>query len=445
MKSCPPDKILNPATNRCVSKTGAIGKKLIGLVKTKVIKIDCPPDKILNPITKRCVSKTGAIGKKLIGLVSKSSMKPKNSDRAKVESLYGRPNKNKLSVLLKNTFKLFPIDHSLDKTQVRKFIEACDPEVRKIAQKLIDNTDHISFEKFLARMNTCIYHMISIVKADRPVFVYLGIDLNEVKKKSNYWLYLYVKEFIRYITNNKKKVILTTEMNNPLLKKDDVVVLIDDCIYSGMQMGDTIYNIKNTIPNDNLYYLLVPYMSTKSIEVIKNNFAANYKLATSKLIITPHHYNLKLTNDILNDNEIDIIGKYYILYYASFRGKYLIYFDHKLADTVSTITHFYLGVVPSNENIKAFEKAKEINQDYYKKGNLEKALKFNSYDYLKIIPIIKNCSHYTKKIEVMSPKCPAPPYKESFKEFVNLIKKHKKPRSFSIEKKKSNNKKAKSY
>ncbi len=433
MKSCPTDKILNPATKRCVSKTGTIGKKLMGVVKNH-----CPPDKILNPVTKRCVSKTGAIGKKLIG-----SIKPKNPDRAKVESLYGRPNKNKLSVLMKKTFKLYPIDHSLDKTQIRKFIDACDPEVKKIAQKLIENTDHISFEKFLTRMNMCIYHLISIVKVDRPVFVYLGVDLKEVKKKSNYWLYLYVKEFIRYITNNKK-VILITEMNNPLLKKDDVIVLIDDCIYSGMQMGDTIYNIKNTISND--YYLLVPYMSTKSIEVIKNNFATNSKLTTtSKLIITPHHYNLKLTNDILNDNEIDIIGKYYINYYASFRGKYLIYFDHKLADTVSTITHFYLGIVPSKENIKSFEKAKEINQDYYKKGDLEKALKFNSYDYLKIIPIIKNCSHYTKKIEVMSPKCPAPPYKESFKEFINLIKKHKKPKSLSNEKNKSNDRKIKSY
>jgi len=29
MKDCPPNKILNPATNRCVSLNGAIGKKLI--------------------------------------------------------------------------------------------------------------------------------------------------------------------------------------------------------------------------------------------------------------------------------------------------------------------------------------------------------------------------------------------------------------------------------
>ena len=29
-KQCPDDKILNPETNRCVSKTGAVGRKLIG-------------------------------------------------------------------------------------------------------------------------------------------------------------------------------------------------------------------------------------------------------------------------------------------------------------------------------------------------------------------------------------------------------------------------------
>jgi len=63
MKSCPPDKILNPATKRCVSKTGAIGKKLM-----EVVKNHCPHDKILNPATKRCVSKTGVIGKKLMGI-----------------------------------------------------------------------------------------------------------------------------------------------------------------------------------------------------------------------------------------------------------------------------------------------------------------------------------------------------------------------------------------
>ena len=80
IKECPPDKILNHATKRCVSKTGAIGKKLVEQERKQKQphkspsssssndkeKEICPPDKILNHATKRCVSKTGAIGKKLV-------------------------------------------------------------------------------------------------------------------------------------------------------------------------------------------------------------------------------------------------------------------------------------------------------------------------------------------------------------------------------------------
>ena len=74
-RECPPDKILNPATGRCVSRTGVIGKKLardgddinaVASSTTRRTTRECPPDKILNPATGRCVSRTGAIGKKLL-------------------------------------------------------------------------------------------------------------------------------------------------------------------------------------------------------------------------------------------------------------------------------------------------------------------------------------------------------------------------------------------
>ena len=65
MVECPEDKILNPETNKCVKKTGRIGKKLLKKKETTT-KIECPEDKILNPETNKCVKKTGRIGKKLM-------------------------------------------------------------------------------------------------------------------------------------------------------------------------------------------------------------------------------------------------------------------------------------------------------------------------------------------------------------------------------------------
>jgi hypothetical protein len=91
-KICPPDQILNPTTKRCVSKKGKLGKELMererkqkqpakspspekpskkpskpsSPIQNKEKEKICPPDQILNPATKRCVSKKGAIGKKLL-------------------------------------------------------------------------------------------------------------------------------------------------------------------------------------------------------------------------------------------------------------------------------------------------------------------------------------------------------------------------------------------
>jgi serine/threonine protein kinase len=107
-KECPPGKVLNPTTNRCIKADGAVAKKL-GLVKTKksshkpssasiptLIMEDsskskktepktvksskkktlkkCPPGKILNVKTNRCIKADGAVAKKL-GLVKTKKRK----------------------------------------------------------------------------------------------------------------------------------------------------------------------------------------------------------------------------------------------------------------------------------------------------------------------------------------------------------------------------------
>ena len=68
-KPCPEGKILNPKTNRCVDKSGNIGKQLLKETKQNPQNANqkqCPEGKILNPKTNRCVDKSGNIGKKLI-------------------------------------------------------------------------------------------------------------------------------------------------------------------------------------------------------------------------------------------------------------------------------------------------------------------------------------------------------------------------------------------
>lgn len=81
-RPCPPDKIVNPPTGRCVTPTGAIGQRLLQRAPTPPPAPPphplqrCPPDKILNPPTRKCVSRTGAIGKRLLRQPSPSPPPP---------------------------------------------------------------------------------------------------------------------------------------------------------------------------------------------------------------------------------------------------------------------------------------------------------------------------------------------------------------------------------
>ena len=90
-KTCPSNKVLNPKSGRCVSKTGRIGQKLSESQNNKLArrrssrrrsrssrsstKKTCPPNKVLNPKSGRCVSKTGIIGKKLLVLQAQERAK----------------------------------------------------------------------------------------------------------------------------------------------------------------------------------------------------------------------------------------------------------------------------------------------------------------------------------------------------------------------------------
>jgi len=210
-----------------------------------------------------------------------------NKDKYKVERLYGKPLKTKFN------FDYYPMDHGLDKKQIKKFIEASDKDVRNIVKKIFDNTIHISFEKFINRLNLNIYHLISIVDVDRPLFIYLGNkhiyeDEDPIKQKSNYWLYLYLQNFIEYITNNRKLIILVNESNINLLVENDIIVLIDDCIYSGAQISNNIDYID--LNGSYRFYLLVPFTSKNGLKLIKSSFEYNINLKKSTLIICPYQF-----------------------------------------------------------------------------------------------------------------------------------------------------------
>jgi hypothetical protein len=182
----------------------------------------------------------------------------------------------------------------------------------------------------------------------------------------------------------------------------NIISTIPINIIENNKFGGT--NIKNTI-SLNKEYLKLPLIFDDSIKNIKND-NYDHRLIFSTYITIPSLMNTITINEFIK------LSSYYNI--SRLKNKniryntYLIYFDHKLADTISVPTIFYLGVVPNEHNRQI------INSDDFEGFA-------NEDNNLTIIPFIAKCSYYTKNLNLGSPGCPKPPYKQDFEETVRKM------------------------
>ncbi len=303
------------------------------------------------------------------------------------------------------------IDHSLDKMNIRRFIKESDRKVREIVKKIIENTTYISFKEFRRVLFKSFREFIDDMKREKRRIVYV-YKTEKWKNKSNKWIYLLLKNYIKK-ENFKIKLILISKTKLKSLKSNDTVIITDDCSYSGMQMQGNLIRDFGKYKNPKTFikvYILCPYMSSYAVKAItykEHEKEFNYKVKIG------YHKKLDkyLSSNFLKSEEIKLMESYYSnlhpkdminddddLYSIEFQN-FLIYFNHKLADYGSTITLFYMGVVPNSYN-------KRILHERTKKGNRNGNLP------LQIIPLIKNCNYNSKNINVNYPMCPHPPYKK---------------------------------
>jgi len=324
---------------------------------------------------------------------------PKASASAKAPEIKLEPVKKSkddaFKDLLKTTFTRIPKDHPLDPEQVAKFLEKCDPKVRAVTKKILDNTDVISFEEFTSRIHKLLNDMLKMISGN-IVYCYISLK-GEILTKSNYWLYQYVVLFLHHYTDGVLQIKPIDNLNQITEEKANLMI-IDDCVYSGDQMSSTIagINIDSGKKVNIDIYMIVPYISDSGRNKVKSFFNKNDNLKkVSKMIFLKDTYTIKQCKSIITDADKTEFNEL-LKYFPPIASKHLIYFYHKLADLVSVPTYLYLGFVPNELNGKPITTAKSKM----------------------IIPIIKNCKHYTKNIDIMSPKCPFPPYKKEIDKII---------------------------
>jgi len=103
---------------------------------------DCPPDKILNPLTNRCVLKTGAIGKKILANINKSA-KSSASLTPTVKSSYKSAKSSvSLTPTVKSSYKSAKSSFSKSNLMIN-LIDTVLLRMRKTKGKLEDIIDDI--------------------------------------------------------------------------------------------------------------------------------------------------------------------------------------------------------------------------------------------------------------------------------------------------------------
>lgn len=299
----------------------------------------------------------------------------------------------------------------INKNNLNKFIQKSDDKVKEIVKKIFNNTSFITKKEFFREFYKNIDYLLSIIVKNKILNIY--IFLNKDKNKSNYWLFKY---FLKYIKKFNKELKISKfgyynlSKISMKLNENDIVLFIDDCIYTGNQLGANIANFidlsKDIIISKNkiIIFILVPYISNNGEKYVRDLYKYNNSTFKFKFKLIVNKYKnkrkLKNTDDILNNEEIELMNTYYpknknvsesSTYY--FNDKILVVFYYKIADIQSTIPLFYKGLIPNYHN--------QIIMNNYD-SNL------TDFD---IIPLLSKC--ITKNKININDICPIPPYKKN--------------------------------
>ena len=271
------------------------------------------------------------------------------------------------------------ISYPLNKTNIESYLASYNSEaIRHILRILFNNTIHISYNTFQTSLYTQFESFINYCKNKNitKISLYLdNVDENAITQKSNFWV---AQHFYQYLKTNNIKLkinIIYNKENIKFLNNKELILILDDCSYTGEQLSSIL---KDDFKSDyRVYniYILIAYISNNAMTKIKLNIPQNINIVFSE-------YNKIIENfySLLTPIQIKLAE------FLQIKDKYLIYFDHKLADCVSIYTEIYSGKIIGTEEV---------------------------------IPVINNCEEFNTidDIDILKPKCPITPYKIDSKDY----------------------------
>lgn len=265
----------------------------------------------------------------------------------------------------------YPINYKLG----RQWAESqCDPESRDFADGILRFTEYVSFKKFSEQLKkVCLSYVNTYSAPEHKDTVFILIVPFKVKK-SNIWVSLQAFAYLKGIINDIYYDITevynhTKEPNSPLYNKKVRCLICDDCAYTGHQLSfissfdpawlkfsgklpapsvnsrkwiewyddmnsSAEHYIQNISINQFSVDLIIPYMSILAQAKLRS---VHYIKIPKECIVFPI-FSQQVNIDRVPPHILSEF-KQTFQYHKDISA---IYFDHKIADSVSTFHKIYL-------------------------------------------------------------------------------------------------------
>ena len=289
--------------------------------------------------------------------------------------------------------------HNIDLKKANLWINSqLNENRRRLAKLLIKNTIYITFNELLDYIKNLTIKICE--ELSNSNIVYFLID---DKDDSTYFMSILSIDYIINLSLLKNSPIIIDNCSNYTLEKigNDPIIYIDDCVYSGTKLSkklnliyeNYVFMTNNNFPN---FYMGFVGISSSAITILEYLSVSRNKLIMLDLenvkIKNPVKFNYERIfislNEIIGEKDLFQLLFYFAPY--NFKKPYIsIYFDHKIADPISTFLKIlmYGPILPSNLN---------HNHDYIEMSLINSSnYDFDQYELLEIL-LNEKCD---KKIE----------------------------------------------
>lgn len=314
--------------------------------------------------------------------------------------------------------------HTINQQKAKLWIESqLTPKRRKAAKNLIECTEYITYDQLFINIENLVIKLYNQISLDfTETTMYLFVDR---KDSSTYFISILVIYFIKLHNFQEPKIITDFSIETLKIVNSNPIVWIDDVMYSGSQIKQTIEkmymeiyknsdaeNIFKPVPKIYIGVIGANSFSMNSLKLL-NKYALRmnnkintdpffcdryFKKSLTKKIPFPFY----ITAEVIYQTIYEKIGEKDFAEMIYFFSPYnfgfpivSIYLDWKMADSTSTFmkTLMYGPILPTNLNYET-----DFLDDLHTSHNDFKTINFGEYIFK-----VKNMDeNYTKKLNYNS-------------------------------------------